>query len=90
MVLFAEKSKTKLIFRKQKFPLNGQNCPFGRLIKSVLLEVKALLQIQIQMQIQMLLPFPSYALSEYGLWHWHWLVSSGIVSFVSVAVSLLN
>ena len=86
MVLFAEKSKTKLIFRKQKFPLNGQNCPFGRLIKSVLLEVKALLQIQIQMQM----PFPLNALSEYGLWHWHWLVSSGIVSFVSVAVSLLN
>ena len=28
------------------------------------------------MQIQMQLPFPSNALSEYGLWHWHWLVSS--------------
>ena len=29
----------------------------------------------------MQLPFPLNALSEYGLWHWHWLVSSGTSYF---------
>ena len=63
-----------LILKRQKCPFSRQICPFGCLMKSILLEVRILLQIQIQMQIQM--PFPLNALCEYGLWHWHWLVSS--------------
>ena len=72
-----------LVFRRKKFPLNRQICPVGRFEKSILLEVKALLQIQIQM------PFPLNAYALRGLGHWHWLVSSG-TSFLFELVSYLN
>ena len=75
-----------LILKRQKFPLNRQICPFGYLIISIFLEVKALLQIQMQMQL--LLPFTIQRIErvrDLGIG----IGFSVAVSFASVAISYL-
>ena len=49
MAPFIEKSEMSLILKRQKCHQKTQKCPVGYLIISILLEVKALLQIQMQL-----------------------------------------
>ena len=91
MVLFIEKSKTKLIFRKQKCPLNIQkissqwtkmSSQWTKLSVRIFYKINFFRNKSIYLQMQMLLPFSLQRIERVRVWGiGSWLVISGIVSY---------